>query len=67
METAPLDRDVWLFGLAEIWVGSCPFLVQGQGGYDPEMDRWVLCFYNDKGETLFVEPKGWQELPLMSE
>lgn len=67
IETAPKDRDVWLFGLAEIWHGSTPFECQAQGGWDPEEWRWMTTTFDDRGQILWIAPTHWMPLPAPPE
>ncbi len=63
IETAPLDADVWLYGTAELWVGSTPFHWQGVGGWDPEFSAWLTNAHDDKGQCLYIKATHWMPLP----
>ena len=61
--TAPRDADVWVYGLATVWTNSCPFLWQGQAGWDEDDASWWTTAHDDKGEPLKVIPTHWMPLP----
>ena len=63
IETAPKDADVWVYGLAHVWVGSCQFFWQGQAGWDADDASWWTTAHDDKGEPLKVIPTHWMPLP----
>jgi hypothetical protein len=67
IETAPLDREVWVCGVA--WVYSSdvtPVFWQGVCAWDPDFSggRWVATTFNDVGCTLEVEPTDWMNVPM---
>ena len=61
--TAPRDSDIWVYGLATVWVGSTPFMWQGQAGWDEEDASWMTTAHDDKGQALRVIPTHWMPLP----
>ncbi len=61
--SAPRDADVWVYGLAIIWANSCPFLWQGQAGWDEDGAIWLTTAHDDKGSPLKVIPTHWMPLP----
>ena len=60
---APRDADIWVYGLATVWTSSCPFLWQGQAGWDDDDSSWWTTAHDDKGEPLKVIPTHWMPLP----
>lgn len=63
IDSAPLERDVLLFGEAIVWAGSMPFEVITPGGWDPDREMWLCLLYNDKGEPIYFSPTHWMPLP----
>lgn len=63
IETAPKDKDVWVYGLATPWAGSSPFSWQGQAGWNEEDASWWTTSHDDTGEVLIVRPTHWMPLP----
>jgi len=62
MKTAPLDRDVWVLGLAKPSEGYiCQF--QGQCGWDPNLKIWHALTFDEQGHPLIVIPLSWRPLP----
>jgi len=63
IDSAPKGADLLLYGPAVIWQGSMEFMTLGQGGWDPDEKRWMLCMYDDSGKTIYFDPSHWQPLP----
>lgn len=63
IETAPKDKDVWVYGLAKIWVGSCEFEWQGQAGFNGDDGLWWTTSHDSFGAPLMVAPTHWMPLP----
>ena len=63
IETAPKDRDIWVYGLAEVWVGSTEFFWQGVAGFCEDSGKWITTSHNDSGAPLYVTPTHWMPLP----
>jgi hypothetical protein len=63
IEEAPRDEDVWVYGLAKVWDGSCQFHWQGQAGWNEEDGTWWTTSHDDEGKPLKVTPTHWQPLP----
>lgn len=61
MKTAPLDRDIWVLGIAEIWRDYvCQF--QGQCGWNPDLKVWESISCDADGNFIVVSPIGWRPL-----
>lgn len=63
IETAPKDKDIWVYGTAKVWSNSDEFLWQGQSGWNSEDSSWWTTSHDDCGEVLIVKPSHWMPLP----
>lgn len=65
IETAPKDREIWVCGLARVWVDSCLFAWQGHACWTDDGDKrgWITGGFDDSGDFLFVEPTHYLKLP----
>ena len=61
IEMAPRNREIWVCGLAKVWVESCPFAWQGHALWDEYTGGWITESFDDGGEHLYVEATHWVE------